>query len=84
MGCSLGLLLMHANTDSTYYIMALPMKLDYIAPRGELLRLAPQDILINWSNTQMDDFDDGGNLEELDGNDFSVVEDPTTPKRVHF
>lgn len=64
--------------------MALPMKLDYIAPRGELLRLAPQNILINWSNTQMDDFDDGGNLEELDGNDFSVVEDPTTPKRVHF
>ncbi|WP_455107761.1 hypothetical protein [Porphyromonas sp.] len=60
------------------------MKLDYIAPRGELLCLAPQDILINWSNTQMDDFDDGGNLEELDGNDFSVVEDPTTPKRVHF
>lgn len=32
----------------------------------------------------MDDFDDGGNLEELDGNDFSVVEDHTTPKRVHF
>ena len=59
------------------------MKLDYISPRVEFFRCSSLNVLVNWSNTQMDDFEDGGSLEGSGENDFTVVEDPTTPKRVH-